>query len=82
MPARTGACLTGLPCTGRKEQQQREWEERQAERRKRTDELAGEPFDHEVGARAGSAPAQLQPAAPGCLCWTPAWSSPELELLG
>ena len=33
----------------RKEQQQKEWEGRQADRKAREAEMAGEPFDREVG---------------------------------
>ena len=38
-------------CWCRKEQQQKEWEGRQADRKAREAEMAGEPFDREVGPR-------------------------------
>lgn len=43
-----GECTDKMVCCVRRARQQQEWEERQAERKARQAEMAGEPFDKEV----------------------------------
>ena len=44
----TSECTNQMVCYIRRARQQQEWEERQAERKARQAEMAGEPFDKEV----------------------------------